>query len=111
MSESIEHCSDLWEVPFHTRHWDSWAMRSTAKLGAPGKIAMPDGSHVRRISVVPAPYTSTHPPVFVASSASPSDGACGTAPRRGFIPHLLRQSGGVAENGPNYVRWAREAGH
>jgi alkanesulfonate monooxygenase SsuD/methylene tetrahydromethanopterin reductase-like flavin-dependent oxidoreductase (luciferase family) len=106
MSESIEHHSDLWEVPFPYDTGTPWAMRSTAKLGAPGE--MPDGSHVRRISVVPAPYTSPHPRVFVASSASPS--TVRYCAEKGFIPTYFARAGHVAENGPNYVRWARAAG-
>ena len=43
----------------------------------------PEGE-LRRISVVPAPYTKPHPPVFIASNTSQE--TIEYAGRHGFIP-------------------------
>jgi alkanesulfonate monooxygenase SsuD/methylene tetrahydromethanopterin reductase-like flavin-dependent oxidoreductase (luciferase family) len=104
--ESFDHNTDLWQVPFPYDTGTEWSMHSTAQLGAPGE--MPDARHVRRVSVVPAPYTKPHPPVFVASSASPDTAKY--CAQKGFIPTYFARSSGVAAQGPNYVRWAKEAG-
>jgi len=105
--DSIEHASARWQVPYPHDAGIDWLMhRETARLGAPGEIG-PDGN-VRRISVVPAPYTRPHPPVFVASNASPSTVEyCGT---RGFIPTYFSGVGRAGPLGRRYVERAREAG-
>ena len=106
-SESIDHDTPLWQVPYPHDRGTSWPMYSTAKLGAPGE--MPDAKHVRRVSVVPAPYTKPHPPVFVASSASRETAEY--CARKGFIPTYFARMTSAAAHGPDYVRWAAEAGH
>ena len=105
--ESIDHDTPLWQVPFPHDEGTRWPMYSTAKLGAPGE--MPDATHVRRVSVVPAPYTKPHPPVFVASSASRETAEY--CARKGFIPTYFAKMTSAAAHGPDYVRWAAEAGH
>jgi alkanesulfonate monooxygenase SsuD/methylene tetrahydromethanopterin reductase-like flavin-dependent oxidoreductase (luciferase family) len=81
--ESIVHNSDLWQIPFpYDEGVDWWMAKASQRLGAPGEIDA-DGK-VRRISVVPAPYTTPHPPVFMASSGSTRTlEYCGS---KGFIP-------------------------
>ncbi|MEA2626627.1 MAG: hypothetical protein QOD06_2672, partial [Candidatus Binatota bacterium] len=106
--ESIEHRSDLWQIPFpHDSGVRDWPMaRWTAELGAHGEIG-PDGA-VRRVSVVPAPYTQPHPPVFISSNTSLA--TIEWAARRGFIPTYFSSIGRAANYGPAYVRAAAEAG-
>jgi alkanesulfonate monooxygenase SsuD/methylene tetrahydromethanopterin reductase-like flavin-dependent oxidoreductase (luciferase family) len=64
---------------------------------------------VRRVSVVPAPYTKPHPPVFVASNASRE--TVEYSGRHGFIPAYFSHMDKVADFGPAYVETARESGH
>ncbi|HCP01360.1 MAG: hypothetical protein CL573_06135 [Alphaproteobacteria bacterium] len=107
--DSIEHNSPQWQVPFPFEGGiEKWPMSAwTEKLGAPGEIG-PDGS-VRRISVVPSPYTKPHPPVFIASNASQE--TVEYAGRYGFIPAYFSRMDKVADFGPAYVTAARAAGH
>jgi alkanesulfonate monooxygenase SsuD/methylene tetrahydromethanopterin reductase-like flavin-dependent oxidoreductase (luciferase family) len=64
--------------------------------------------HVRKISVVPAPYTIPHPPVFVASSGSPeSSEYCA---RKGFIPTYFTHIDKAEPMGAIYYNAAKEAG-
>ena len=106
--DSIELKSPRWQIPYPYDDGIDWWMReTTARLGAPGELG-PDG-RVRRVSVVPAPYTKPHPPIFVGSSASAATVEyCG---RNGFIPTYF---GGVERTvsfGPRYVEAAAQAGH
>ena len=98
----------LWEIPFPADEGIEWGMSdATSRLGAPGEIG-PNGE-VRRISVVPAPYTQPHPPVFVASNASQETVEyCGG---QGFIPTYFSPIGRAGKFGQGYVDRAREAGH
>ncbi|MPZ23011.1 MAG: LLM class flavin-dependent oxidoreductase [Dehalococcoidia bacterium] len=105
--ETVEHDSPLWQIPYPYDTGTEWPMYSTADLGAPGE--MPDRKHVRKVSVVPSPYTKPHPPVFVASSASPA--TVEYCARKGFIPTYFAGIRGPASLGPQYVEWAKEAGH
>jgi alkanesulfonate monooxygenase SsuD/methylene tetrahydromethanopterin reductase-like flavin-dependent oxidoreductase (luciferase family) len=107
--ESIEHNSARWQIPFpHDTGVQNWPMAAwTEKLGAEGEIG-PAGE-VRRVSVVPAPYTKPHPPVFVASNASRE--TVEYAGRHGFIPAYFSHMDKVANFGPAYVETARQAGH
>src|SRR5919205_628632 len=57
-----------WEIPYPAGEGIEWGMKdATARHGAPGEIG--EDGRVHRVSVVPAPYTDPHPPVFVASNA------------------------------------------
>ena len=104
--DSISHDSERWQVPFPREEGIPWLMHAeTDRLGAPGEIA--DGT-VRSVSVVPAPYTQPHPPVFVASNASLATVEyCGA---RGFIPTYFSGSGRAGTFGQIYVDRARDAG-
>ena len=63
-----------------------WGMKdATARHGAPGEIG--DDGRVHRVSVVPAPYSDPHPPVFVASNASQGDRR--VLRRQGLRPDVL----------------------
>lgn len=108
--ESIEHNGRVWQIPYpYDKGVDDWPLALagvTGRLGAPGEVG-PDGS-IRRVSVVPAPYTQPHPPVFLGSSASPETIAyCG---RKGIIPTYYTSIGKAAPMGQVYVDAAREAG-
>src|SRR5271154_548012 len=84
--ESIEHNSDVWQIPYPyetgVTDWPLAKTGVTARFGAPGEVDA-DGN-IRRVSVVPAPYTVPHPPVFVATSGSPE--STEYAARQNFIP-------------------------
>jgi alkanesulfonate monooxygenase SsuD/methylene tetrahydromethanopterin reductase-like flavin-dependent oxidoreductase (luciferase family) len=105
---SIEHNSELWQIPYPYATGIDWGMRdATSRLGAPGEIGA-DG-RVRRVSVVPAPYTRPHPPVFVASNASQETVEyCG---RKGFVPTYFSGIGRAGRFGQAYVDNARQAGY
>jgi len=107
-NDSMDYKSDLWEIPYpYDTGIRGWPMAHwTAELGAPGEIG-PDGA-VRRVSVVPAPYTSPHPPVFVASNSSVE--TVRYAGRRGFVPTYFASINTAADHGPAYVEGARSAG-
>jgi alkanesulfonate monooxygenase SsuD/methylene tetrahydromethanopterin reductase-like flavin-dependent oxidoreductase (luciferase family) len=105
--DSIEHHSPTWQIPYPYEAGVEWLMsEATARLGAPGEVDA-DGS-VRRISVVPAPYTRPHPPVFVASQASRETiEYCG---RKGFIPTYFSSISRAARVGGRYVESAAGSG-
>jgi alkanesulfonate monooxygenase SsuD/methylene tetrahydromethanopterin reductase-like flavin-dependent oxidoreductase (luciferase family) len=107
-ADSVEHRSSRWEIPYPYDSGIEWKMSdTTSRLGAPGEIG-PDGS-VRRVSVVPAPYTQPHPPVFVASNASlETVEYCGA---KGFVPTYFSGIGRAGKFGQSYVDCARAAGH
>ena len=105
--DSIEHDSASWQIPYPYQEGVDWLMRdATSRLGAPGEVDA-DG-RIRRVSVVPAPYTRPHPPVFVASQASlETVEYCG---RKGFVPTYFSGIGRAGRFGQAYVDNAREAG-
>jgi alkanesulfonate monooxygenase SsuD/methylene tetrahydromethanopterin reductase-like flavin-dependent oxidoreductase (luciferase family) len=104
---SIAHRSDLWQIPRRASQ-TPWPMRDwTRELGAPGELG-PDGE-LARISVVPAPYTQPHPPVFISSNASLE--TVEWAARRGFVPTYFASIGRAAHYGPAYLKAAESAGH
>lgn len=108
--ESIDHNSERWQIPFpYDKGITDWGMAragATQRLGAHGEV---DASGaVRRVSVVPAPYSRPHPPVFVASNRSIE--TIQYAGRKGFIPTYFSGIGRAAEFGNAYVHAAREHG-
>ncbi|MPZ22607.1 MAG: LLM class flavin-dependent oxidoreductase [Dehalococcoidia bacterium] len=105
-NDSIETNIGPWQIPYPYEQGTEWAMSSTAKLGAPGEMV--EEGTVRRISVVPAPYTKPHPPVFVNSNASlETVEYCGS---RGFIPSYFSPVSRAGKFGQAYTERAREAG-
>jgi alkanesulfonate monooxygenase SsuD/methylene tetrahydromethanopterin reductase-like flavin-dependent oxidoreductase (luciferase family) len=106
--ESIDHNSDLWQIPYpYDKGIDSWFMKErTAVLGAPGEVD--ENLNVRRISVVPSTYQKPHPPVFVASNASVE--TVSYAGRKGFIPNYFAPLGVTTGHNQAYMDAAREAG-
>ena len=56
-----------------------------ARVGAEGEIG--EDGNLKRISVVPSPYTKPHPPVFLASNSS--EATVRYAARMGFIPNYF----------------------
>lgn len=109
--DSIEYRGESWQIPFPfeqgVNDWPLAHAGVTGRLGAPGEVG-PDGS-IRRISVVPAPYTRPHPPVFVATAGSPESAQF--AARRGFIPLFFTSIKNALRLGTVYHETAREAGH
>ncbi len=107
--ESIEHNSERWQIPFPYKDGhQGWEMAPWTKiLGAHGEVG--SEGELRRISVVPSPYTKPHPPVFVASNASQR--TVDYAGSKGFIPAYFSKSDTVANFGPSYTEKAREAGY
>ena len=106
--ETIERNTPAWQIPYpYDDGIDWWMTETTARLGAPGEIGT-DG-RVHRISVVPAPYTRPHPPIFVATTGSErSVQYCG---RHGFIPTYFADVDQTASYGQVYLQAARGAGH
>ncbi len=95
-----------WQVPFPYGEGVDWTMTATREMGAPGE--MDDSGRIRRVSVVPKPLTSPHPPVFVSSNASKETVEyCGP---RGFIPTYFSKIERAAEFGGAYVTAAAGAG-
>lgn len=108
--DAMEHNGEFWKIPYpYETGVDDWQLAHqgvTARLGAPGEAD--EEGNVRRVSVVPAPYTIPHPPVFVASSGSPeSIEYCG---RRGFNPVYFTGISRAAEMGQVYLQAANNAG-
>jgi alkanesulfonate monooxygenase SsuD/methylene tetrahydromethanopterin reductase-like flavin-dependent oxidoreductase (luciferase family) len=104
--DAIEHNGRVWQIPYpYATGVDDWQLAHagvTGRLGAPGEVD--EQRRVRKISVVPAPYTRPHPPVFVASSGSPeSIEYCG---RMGFSPVYFTSIRRAAEMGQVYVNAA-----
>ncbi len=107
--ESVTHNSDLWQIPYpYEAGVANWPMiNATRKLGARDEAS--DAGTVQRISVVPAPYSDPHPPVFVATTASPASiEYCG---RHGFIPNFFTPLEASLKQGPTYLEAARAAGY
>ncbi len=106
--ESIEQGSGAWQIPYpHEAGGRDWPMVEwTRALGARGELD--DQGVIRRVSVVPAPYTRPHPPVFVSSNSSLE--TVEWAARRGFVPAYFSSIGKAADHGPAYVRAAAAAG-
>lgn len=95
-----------WEIPHPYDEGIDWTMTATKEVGAPGE--MDDDDKIRRVSVVPKPYTDPHPPVFVSSNASRETVEyCGP---RGFIPTYFSKIERASEYGQAYVDAARGGG-
>jgi alkanesulfonate monooxygenase SsuD/methylene tetrahydromethanopterin reductase-like flavin-dependent oxidoreductase (luciferase family) len=106
--DSVDHNSSTWQIPFPYETGIPWLMAAaTSRFGAPGEVD--SEGRVRRVSVVPAPYTRPHPPVFVASQASlETVEYCG---RKGFIPTYFSGIGRAGKFGQAYVDNAAAAGY
>lgn len=106
--DSIDHNSPQWQIPYpYETGIANWEMGEwTAQMGAPGEMG-PDGT-LRRVSVVPAPYTKPHPKVFVASNASIE--TVEYAGRKGFVPTYFAGISRTEGNAPAYVEAAKSAG-
>ncbi len=107
--ESFDHKSDLWEYPYpHDKGLENWFMGDvTRELGAPGE--MDEDGVIRKVCVVPAPYTDPHPKVFIASNASLE--TVEYAGARGFIPTYFSSIGRCANFGPRYTEVANQNGY
>ncbi len=105
---TFDYKSDLWEYPYpHDKGLEGWFMGDvTRQLGAPGE--MDEDGNLRKICVVPAPYTDPHPKVFIASNASIE--TVEYAGERGFIPSYFSSIGRCATYGPRYTEVANQHG-
>jgi alkanesulfonate monooxygenase SsuD/methylene tetrahydromethanopterin reductase-like flavin-dependent oxidoreductase (luciferase family) len=104
--ESFSYKGRNWQIPYPydtgVVDWPLARAGVTQRLGAPGEV---DGEgRTRRVSVVPAPYTKPHPPVFVAGSGSPE--TVDFCARRGFIPTYFA---GIQLAGPMSERYRASA--
>jgi alkanesulfonate monooxygenase SsuD/methylene tetrahydromethanopterin reductase-like flavin-dependent oxidoreductase (luciferase family) len=105
-TESSIEANGRWQIPFPYDEGIDWTMTATKEMGAIGE--MDENNRIRRVSVVPAPLTQPHPPVFVSSNASRETVEyCG---RRGFIPTYFSKTERAAEYAAAYVESAAEAG-
>ncbi len=108
--DSIEYQGQVWQIPYpHAQGVDDWPLAKmgvTARFGAPGEVD--ENGSVRRVSVVPAPYTRPYPPVFVATSGSPESAEY--AARRGFIPLYFTALNTALTLGRAYTKASAEAG-
>ena len=107
--ESFDYKSDLWEYPYpYDQGIDNWFMGDvTRQLGAPGE--MDEDGKLRKICVVPAPYSDPHPKVFIASNASLE--TVEYAGARGFVPSYFSTIGRCATYGPRYTEIANQHGY
>src|SRR3546814_14129562 len=78
----------------------------TRELGAPGE--MDENGVLRKICVVPAPYTQPHPKVFIASNASVE--TVEYAGKHGFVPTYFSSIGRCSPYGPRYTEIANPHG-
>ncbi|MFT7474843.1 MAG: alkanesulfonate monooxygenase SsuD [Verrucomicrobiales bacterium] len=106
--ESVEFRGETYEAPFpYDTGVENYPAAEIAKhAGAPGEIDA-DGA-VRRVSVVPKPYTDPHPPLFIATSKSPE--TITYAAKKGFIPTYFMPTAAIADHAQLYVESAAEAG-
>ncbi|MPZ89461.1 MAG: LLM class flavin-dependent oxidoreductase [Nitriliruptorales bacterium] len=103
--ETVE-ANGRWQVPYPHDDGVEWTMTATREMGAPGE--MDEEGRIRRVSVVPAPLTKPHPPIFLSSNASKETVEyCGP---RGFIPTYFSKIERAAEFGHAYVEAAARGG-
>lgn len=81
------------------------ASRIAREAGAPGEID--EAGAVRRISVVPAPYSKKRPPIMVATSRS--DDSVRYCARNDFIPVYFSKFDGIVRQSRIYVEEAAKA--
>jgi len=107
--EAFDYKSDLWQYPYpHDEGLEGWFMGDvTRQLGAPGE--MDEDGRLRKVCVVPAPYTNPHPKVFVASNASIE--TVEYAGRKGFVPSYFSSIGRCSHYGPRYTEIANQSGY
>jgi alkanesulfonate monooxygenase SsuD/methylene tetrahydromethanopterin reductase-like flavin-dependent oxidoreductase (luciferase family) len=103
--DSIE-SKGRWQIPYPHDEGIDWTMTATKEIGAPGE--MDDDNRIRRVSVVPAPYSQEPPPIFVSSNASRETVEyCGP---RGFIPAYFTKIEKAEAHAQAYVEAARLGG-
>ena len=107
--DAVEVKGSYYQIPYPhgtgVKGYPAW--RSARAAGAPGEIGA-DGA-VRKVSVVPKPYQSPHPPVFQAVSASAD--SIRFAARNGFRPVYFTKLEKMEEFSHLYVKEANQAGH
>jgi 3,4-dihydroxy-2-butanone 4-phosphate synthase len=105
-SESIRIDGATWSIPFPLQGIE-WPMHNiTRRFGAPGEVD--DEGRIQRVSVVPAPYTNPHPPVFIASNTSPQ--TIEYAARRNFIPTYFTRMSRAVELARTYSQISEQEG-
>ena len=118
--ERVEMLLRCWEedsLELHGRYYEAPFPYETGVCGYPGRWSAKDAGAegevdesgaIRRIAVVPSPYTKPHPPVFVAVSSSPD--SIRYAARKGFRPVYFTKLDTMEELSHLYVDAAAEAG-
>ena len=106
--EAFDYKSDLWQYPYpHDEGVEGWFMGDvTRQLGAPGE--MDEEGRLRKICVVPSPYTDPHPKVFITSNASIE--TVEYAGARGFVPSYFSSIDRCAHYGPRYTEITNQSG-
>ena len=106
--ESVEFRGETYEAPYpyETGVENYPSVEITKLAGAQGEVD--ERGAIRRVSVVPKPYTDPHPPIFIATSKSPETITYAAA--RGFIPTYFMPTDAVAAHAKLYVKSAAEAG-
>jgi alkanesulfonate monooxygenase SsuD/methylene tetrahydromethanopterin reductase-like flavin-dependent oxidoreductase (luciferase family) len=103
--DSIE-SKGRWQIPYPHDEGIDWTMTATREIGAPGE--MDEDNRIRRVSVVPAPYSKEPPPIFVSSNASRETVEyCGP---RGFIPAYFTKIEKAEAHAQAYLEAARLGG-
>jgi len=109
--ESFEHKGMNWQLPYpHDTGVEDWPLARagvTQRLGADGEVD--DEGRVRRVCVVPAPYTRSHPQVFVSGSGSPDTIAFSA--RHGFVPAYFAGIGSATPLSEAYREEAARSGY
>jgi len=108
---SISHHGRHWEIPYPfesgVEGWPPAMADVTARLGAPGEVD--ERGAIRTVSVVPAPYTDPHPPIFVSGSGSPE--TIQYCARKQFVPVYFTGIDVAAPLGELYRTTASESGY
>lgn len=106
--EVVEFKGESYEVPYpYETGIEDYPATEIARLaGGPNEID--DAGAVRRVSVVPKPYTLPHPPVFMATSKSPE--TIVYCAEKGFIPTYFMKTADIEKHARLYVESAEAAG-
>lgn len=104
--QSFAHDGEFYKVPPPGGIADYPGVPTARAYGAPGEVSA-DGKIVK-VSVVPSPFQSPHPPVFINSSGSPESARW--AGSKGFIASYLAPIDLIRKQEAAYRQGAQEAG-
>jgi alkanesulfonate monooxygenase SsuD/methylene tetrahydromethanopterin reductase-like flavin-dependent oxidoreductase (luciferase family) len=107
---SFRHKGLNWEIPHpYEDGIEGWQLADagiTQRMGAPGEVDAQGKIH--EISVVPAPYGNTPPPIFCSGSGSPE--TIDFCARNGFVPVYFTNIATAAKMAQRYVDVAAQHG-